>query len=302
MRVLITGAAGFVGQHLLRELLSNGHQPVAFDSHSASVPEGVQFHSGDLCNTDFITRVIAEARPDACVHLAAVSFVPDGNTNTVSVFNVNVLGTLRLLDAFRAGNKGAIILVVSTAHVYGVSGNTRPLPETAPLSPASFYAISKACADGLSLAYSRDYAMRVCTARPNNHIGPGQGARFVIPSFARQIKAASRSGQPVNVGNLDSIRDFADVRDVVRAYRLILERGDAGKAYNISSQNFLRVGDIADRFCAMAGRRIELKHDPALYRPTDTSPLLDTSRIETETGWRPLIPFDKTLRDIWESI
>ena len=300
MRVLVTGAAGFAGLHLLHELAVNGHETVAFDRAPASVPDTVSFHKGDLCDHKGLVRLLAEVKPDACIHLAALSFVPDGNADPASVFNINVIGTLHLLEAFRTHGPGARILVVSTAHVYGTPAGSVPLTEAAPLAPVTFYAISKACADNLSLAYFRDYGMHVSTARPNNHIGPGQAPRFVIPSLAGQIKAGS--GRHVRVGNMDSVRDFSDVRDVVRAYRLILERGQGGKAYNISAQNFQRIGDIADRFCKMAGGGVELRKDPSLFRPTDTSPQLDTKRMETEIGWQPLIPFEQTLRNIWDSL
>jgi GDP-4-dehydro-6-deoxy-D-mannose reductase len=174
-----------------------------------------------------------------------------------------------------------------------------PIHEDELLGPDTFYAISKAAADQICLLYAKQYKMNVLVARPHNHIGPGQSPKFAIASFARQVAAIRNGATPaMKVGNLDNRRDFTDVRDIVRAYRLLIEKGNVGKAYNIASCHEVRVGDVLTRLCELAGVKPDISRDPAFYRPLDENPTLNTDRIRHDTGWTPIIPLDQTLSDI----
>ncbi|MEI6788975.1 MAG: GDP-mannose 4,6-dehydratase [bacterium] len=300
MKILVTGACGFVGKHILNELATAGHEAVGMDvgAAPAQLPPH-RFISANITDADAMAGIVANLAPDACLHLAGWSFVGNGNPRTV--LDVNLMGTVNLLEAFRNTRSTARILCISSAHVYGMTERALPICEQEPLNPGTFYAVSKAAADQLAHLYAKEYGLAIMVARPNNHIGPGQSPQFAIPSFARQIKAI-RKGAPavIKVGNLDNHRDFTDVRDVARAYRLLLEKGHPGKAYNITSGHEMRVGDILNRLCELAGIKPELVRDPALYRPLDHNPALNFTRLREDTGWTPQIPIDQTLRDILE--
>ncbi|MEM7393225.1 MAG: GDP-mannose 4,6-dehydratase [Verrucomicrobiota bacterium] len=290
MRVLITGADGFVGRYVLEELASGGHERIEF--------------SGDLRDAEATRKLVEEARPEACIHLAAIAFVPQTWEDPAHAFEVNVNGTLNLLEAFRAIDSAAPILVVSSSEVYGREARETPLRETDDLRPSNPYAISKAAADRMALLYAARYGMKIMTARPNNHIGPGQAASFVISSFAQQLIriAADPSDNIMRVGNLESRRDFIDVRDVARAYRLLIERGEAGEAYNIASGQLFAIQTVLDQISVILNVQPKIEINPDLFRPTDEQPRLDTRKIEDHVGWKPEIPLETTLRDIVDGL
>ncbi|MCX6993491.1 MAG: GDP-mannose 4,6-dehydratase [Kiritimatiellaeota bacterium] len=303
MRVLVTGANGFVGRHTVHDLQQAGHTVSGFDlSNSPANQPTLDIHAGDIQDKDAVNEVVAQTRPEACVHLSALSFVPEGWRNPEALFSINLLGTIHLLEAFRRLSPGARILVVSSAEVYGLCPRPRPVQEDDLLDPDNPYAISKAAADRLALLYARQHGMMVMTVRPYNHIGPGQAPHFVVASFAAQLVAiASRQTQApavLKVGNLDSRRDFSDVRDVARAYRLLLEHGQPGRAYNLCSQQTTTIRAILDQLCDLSGAHPAVEVDPQRYRPAGERPALDTTRIETDIHWKPEIPMSTTLRDI----
>jgi GDP-4-dehydro-6-deoxy-D-mannose reductase len=301
MRILVTGAGGFVGKYLLKELTDHGHESAALDLSFPALPaHATHAWSGDLRNASEVNRIVAAAKADGCVHLGAASFVPMGQSNPDMVLSVNIVGTLNLLEAFRKHAPSARILVISSSHIYGSTPENVAISENAPLRPVSVYAISKAAADLASLAHSKQYQMHIMTARPSNHTGPGQSPPFLVPSLAKQVCAIARaeSENVLHVGNLESRRDFTDVRDVVRAYRLLLELGQASEAYNISSGNILSVREILETLCRIAGVSPDIQVDPGKYRPYDSSPLVDISKLQNHTGWRPEIAFETTLRDL----
>lgn len=301
MRVLVTGANGFVGRHTIHDLQQAGHTVVGFDLTAASsTPPTFEIHTGDIQNKDIVAEVVAKARPEACVHLSALSFVPEGWRNPEALFYINLLGTIHLLEAFRRQAPDARMLVVSSAEVYGLSPRSRPVQEDDLLDPDNPYAISKAAADRLALLYATQHGLHVMTARPYNHIGPGQDSRFVVASFAAQLTAIALGQAPaiMKVGNLDSRRDFSDVRDVARAYRLLLEHGLPGRAYNLCAQQAITIRAILDQLCELSGVHPVVEVDPQRYRPAGERPRLDTTRIETDIHWKPEIPISATLRDI----
>jgi GDP-4-dehydro-6-deoxy-D-mannose reductase len=286
---------------LARDLASNGLEVIATDLEIAAPVSGASVsRPADLRDPEAIAGLVARYRPHRCIHLGAVSFVPTAEADPAAVLCVNIAGTIAVLDAFRSRAPEARILVVSTAHVYGAGGADVPLTEDSPLLPVGMYAVSKAAADLAALSYAKHYGLQVLTARPCNHTGPGQSPRFAVPSFVAQLRAIRHGDSPpvLRVGNLESRRDFADVRDVAGAYRLLLEHGKPGNAYNISSQRLRTIGEILDMLCDLAGTHPERVTDPAKFRPTDCSPQLDLSRLRQDTGWKPEISMEQTLKDM----
>lgn len=301
MKILITGAAGFAGPHLITELSAHGHDCIATDVDIPSpIPGAAACEPADIRDPAALDELISRVQPEACIHMAGITFVPDGAANPDLMLSVNVRGTMNLLHAIRIHAPEARLLTVSTAHVYGAGPRDALLSEESRLRPLSMYAVSKAAGDIATLACAAHHGVHALVARPNNHTGPGQQPRFVVGAFAKQVRdiAGGRAEPRIKVGNLDSERDFMDVRDVVRAYRLLLEQGQPGQAYNIASGNMVRIGDMLGTLCRLAGVSPELETDPALVRPTDWSPHLDTSRLVGETGWSPATPFEQTLQDM----
>ncbi len=305
MRVLLTGAMGFVGRRATELLQSEGHEVLGLDL-PAHVPAGAQnLHGLDLRNATGLESLIREIQPDAALHLGGIAFVPLGWTDPDLVFSVNVIGTLHLLEAFRRQAPSARVLVVTSAEIYGKAANAlHALSESEPLHPENPYAISKMSADLLALLYARRYGLHAMTARPINHIGPGQSRRFVVSSFAAQLaEIALQRREPVlRVGNMEAERDFTDVRDVCRAYSLLLEKGRAGEAYNIAAGSPVRIGEILHQLCQIAGLSPSIEVAPDLYRPTDRRPILDTSKLRQDTGWTPRIHLFDTLRDVYQDL
>ena len=277
MKILVTGGAGFVAQHLRPELVSAGHDVVLTDITG----EGVI--AADLADATAMRQLVADVCPDACVHLGAISFVPDAARDSELLVRVNVGGTENLLAALAAEVPGSRVLFVSSAQVLA-----RPL---------SAYAASKLEAEGVVARFSD---LNTVIARPANHTGPGQNLKFAIPSFIRQAQEIY-TGKRKNftVGNLDSVRDFSDVRDVVRAYRILLEKGERGGVYAISSSNRFSMGEILDMICRLTHVDAPRVIDPVLFRPTDASPVLDTEPIRN-LGWEPMCSMERTLRDMKE--
>jgi len=304
MRVLVTGAAGFAARHLVPELAAHGHAVTASDVVDTPAGAAAAVKRADLTDRAAVDALVETAAPEACVHLGAIAFVPEGEQHPGRMTRVNFEGTLNLLDAFASHAPDARILVVSTAHVYGNRGGPEAIAEEAPLLPATRYAATKAAADVAALGAAAARGAPVMTARPANHTGPGQPPRFVVPALAAQVRAVAdgRTAAVLRVGNLDSEREFCDVRDVVRAYRLLLERGTPGRAYNIGSGRRVPIRSILEKLCAAAGLDPRVEVDPDLYRPTDRSPLLNSARIRSETGWSAAIELEQTLGDVLHGV
>lgn len=304
MRVMVTGAAGFVGGHALTDLRRAGHTVVATvaPGQPTRLPGADAVAAIDLLDEDGLARFVAEHQPDAALHLAGIAFVPTAWDHPQDTIQINVVGTINLLEAFRKGAPKARVLAVTSAQVYGHQPRPKPITEDDPPATDNLYAVSKWTADVVTLMFAKRHGMHTMTARPCNHIGPGQSENFVVSAFTRQLIAIAAGKQPnvMQVGNLASHREFTDVRDTVRAYRLILEQGRAGHAYNVATGELTTIQALFDQLCAIVGVQPELTIDPKLYRPTDTQPLIDTSRIREHTGWRPEIPIGQTLRDVVE--
>jgi len=302
MRILVTGASGFVGRHAVRDLIRAGHEVIGMVGPGQPTQiEGLStVIEADLLHPPSLAELIRKHQPDACLHLAGIAFVPVGWTHPQDVFRVNVIGTVNLLESFREFKPEARILVITSSQVYGQQPRDHLITEDDAPAPDNIYALSKWTADGTSLLYARRYGMKIMTARPCNHIGPGQSEDFVVTSFARQLIDISTGKRPhvMKVGNLASLREFTDVRDTARAYRLLLEKGTAGLAYNVSSGKLTTIQALFDLLRNISGVNPEVQIDPERFRTTDTQPLLDSTRIFNDVGWKPEIPIETTISDV----
>lgn len=294
MRTLVTGAAGFAGRWLVRELASAGHV-VATDRD-----DGVRV---EITDRPAVMALIDRTRPDLVFHLAAVSFGPDADADPARALEVNVGGTAVLIDALGRQARPPAVVAVSSAEVYRLTETAgRPVDETTPTVPIRPYGLSKLGQESVALAMSSAMDVRVAVVRPFNHTGPGQRAVFAIPAYAQRIvDARARGAGVITAGNMDVRRDIADVRDVVVAYRLVGEGLVAGtippgSRFNVATGTARRIGEIVDRLGILAGYPVRAEVDPALVRAGDP-PLVvgDATALRAATGWRPGIPFDETL-------
>jgi GDP-4-dehydro-6-deoxy-D-mannose reductase len=302
--VLVTGVSGFVGPHLARALVASGARVVGLGIEPGP-PAGVpleDWHVADLREAGPLARAVALARPSAVVHLAGQSSAARSFEDPAGTFEANVTGTRNLLEAVRGGAPAARVLVVGSSEVYGPQAEGTRAGEETPFAPVSPYAASKAEADRLAETWAQGaQGLDVIRARAFSHTGPGQSAVFVVPGFARQIAdiEAGRAEDVLRVGNLEVTRDLSDVRDVVRAYLALLDRGTRGAAYNVCRGEGVRLTDMVRRLVALARVPIRVEVDPARLRPADVPWLVgDPSRIARDTGWRAEIPFDRTLADV----
>ena len=304
--ILVTGAAGFAGGHLLDLLSGGGREIVAWHRPGGHQPRevpGTTWEAIDLLDAAAVAAAIARLRPSIVYHCAGAAHVGRAWDDTESTFAVNVRGTHHLLDALQRADVAARVLVPSSALVYATVDE--PLKESHPLVPNSPYGLSKLAQE--MLAQRTNGTVSVALARPFNHFGPRQDPHFVASGFARRIADIERGRWPpeISVGNLEARRDLTDVRDTVRAYQLILERGQPGRPYNVCSGRALPIRELLDMLLARARVPIAVKVDTARYRPNDT-PLLvgDPSRLRDELGWAPTIPIEQTLDDLlafWRS-
>jgi GDP-4-dehydro-6-deoxy-D-mannose reductase len=291
VRALVTGAGGFVGTHLVRHLEQQGDVVVQLER----TVDGI-----DVADAAPLTDAVVQAKPEVVYHLAGAADVGGSWAAPRETFLANALGTLNVLEASREAGADRV-LAVTSADVYGrVTQDELPLGEDRPLRPVSPYAASKVAADALAQQAWLGHRLPVIRVRAFNHLGPGQSDRFVAPSLAARIARNERDGgDEVPIGNLSPRRDVTDVRDVVRAYRLLVEHGEPGEVYNVCSGHAVAVQEIAERLLAMARRPMHLVTDPDLQRPVDIPVLVgDNSRLVATTGWSPTIPLDTTLADV----
>jgi GDP-4-dehydro-6-deoxy-D-mannose reductase len=303
MRALVTGAGGFVGGHLLRALLAEGHEVFAgtpeAEPHDREL-SGAAWLQLDVTHAESVRAAVEEARPEVVYHLAGQASVSGSFADPLGTWDVNATGTLRLAEALPAG---ARLLLASSAEVYGdVPEGEQPIREDRPPRPSSPYGGSKAAAEVAALQATLAGGAQAVIARSFNHTGPGQDARFAIPGFARQLaRIAAGEAEPViRVGNLEARRDLLDVRDVVRAYRLLAERGEPGAAYNVCSGRARSIREVLDELVEISGVDARVEVDPRRVRPVDL-PLLqgDPSRLGA-LGWAPEVPLRRTLADLLE--
>lgn len=290
MRSLITGGRGFVGHWLADHLVDLGDEVVVIDREV------------EITDPAAMLAALVSAAPDAIYHLAALAHVGQSWDDPLQVLQVNVIGTAVLLAAARECGTDPRVLVTSSAEVYGaVTDPARlPLGEDSPTAPLTPYAASKLAAEALVQQAFLAHGQSVITVRPFNHIGPGQTPDFAVPALAKRMVDAERQGAgSIPVGNLTARRDFTDVRDVVRAYRLLIESGEPGNLYNVCSGRDVEIKQIADQLLALTGASLKFETDPALMRPVEVPVLRgDPSRLKQATGWEPKIPLEETLADV----
>jgi GDP-4-dehydro-6-deoxy-D-mannose reductase len=290
VRSLITGGRGFVGTWLAEHLRGNGDEVVQIDQEVEITDPGA------------VLAAVTDAAPDAVYHLAAMTHVGQSWDEPLRVLGVNVLGTGAVLAAARECGTDPTVLVTSSAEVYGAVTDPAmlPLTESSPTAPLTPYAASKLAAEALCRQAWLGHGQRVIVVRPFNHIGPGQSPNFAVAALSKRIVDAERSGaEEIPVGNLSARRDFTDVRDVVRSYRMLIESGEPGAVYNVCSGRDVSIQEIADRLLALAGSTVRLVPDPALVRPVEVPVLRgDPGLLTRTTGWTPDVTLDQTLADV----
>lgn len=292
MKAAVTGARGFVGPHLIAHLESSGDEVVGLDRRGPM--------PCDVTDAEAVHDALSDARPDAVYHLAALSHVGESWLAPTQVFRVNAEGTLNVLRA--CSDLGVSrVLVIGSAEEYGhVDPDQIPLTEDALLRPKTPYGASKVAAGFCALQAFLGDGLGAIRVRPFGHTGPGQEPRFVVPALAGRIARAEREhDSEITVGSLDAVRDLTDVRDMVRAYRLLVCHGEPGEVYNACSGHGVAVADIAERLLGMATRDIKLRVDPDLVRPVEVPRLVgDNQRLRAATDWEPTYSLDRTLADV----
>jgi GDP-4-dehydro-6-deoxy-D-mannose reductase len=304
--VLVTGAAGFAGSHLVEHLSGRGNL-IAWTR--SPVPPALSslatWRTVDLLDRDAVRREIRDLRPGSIYHLAGAPSVARSWDNTAGTLASNVLTTHYVLDAVRRAGVAARALVVSSAQIYAASDT--PLREDSPLAPASPYALSKLAQEQVGRQTFTEDGIDVILVRPFNHTGPRQAPAFAAPGMAKQIAAGEAAGTElrVRVGNLDAQRDLTDVRDIVRAYALLMERGKPGIEYNVASGVARPIRAVLDGLIARAKVTVSAELDPERLRPNDTPIMVgDATRLREATGWAPEVSFDQMLSDLldyWRS-
>lgn len=307
MRVLVTGIAGFAGSHLAERLVAAGHMvfgtqlPGESLVNLAAVQDRVELFHCDVTSRADTLRAVDAVGPDWIFHLAGQASVGDSFHNPGLTIDVNVKGTVNVLEAARLRPELPRTLIVTSAEVYGILTEADlPAQETTLLAPVHTYAVSKVAAHYLGQAYYRTFGLPVIEARPFNHIGARQRAGFVVPDFASQV-AAIMAGQRepvIRVGNLTPRRDFTDVRDVARAYELLAHHGEPGEVYHICSGRGRSIREVLDGLLALCDRPVRVEVDPGKMRPATMLALWGSAeRLHACAGWRPEIPLEKTLKD-----
>ena len=290
MKLLLTGANGFVGRYVRAAL------------PCIPLPDGL-----DLRDRAALTAAVAAIQPDTVLHLAAQSFVPASFENPRETFDINFYGTLNLLEALQAAGFKGRMLFVGSGDIYGqVAEAALPVREDHPLHPRNPYAVSKVAAEALCYQWSQTSGFAIIMVRPFKHIGPGQSPRFAIADFAKQVMEIrlGRRAPVLQVGDIDVTRDFTDVRDVVRAYGLLLEQGRNGAVYNVCSGREYDIRDLLRRLMVLAGVDARMEQDQARLRPAEQRRMVASfEALHRDTGWQPAITIEQSLQDLlndWE--
>lgn len=310
MRVLITGITGMAGSHLADYLLEMGgieiHGIRRWRSRTENIEhimDRVTLHECELMDASSVKKVLKDVRPERIYHLAAQSFVPTSWNSPSDTLMNNIIGELNIFEAVRELDlKGVKVQIAGSSEEYGlVYENETPVKETNSLRPLSPYAVSKIGQDYLAYQYYKSYGIYTVRTRAFNHTGPRRGEVFVTSSFAKQIASIEKGLQKpvVYVGGLEAKRDFSDIRDIVKAYYLSLERGEAGEVYNLGNDSAYSIREVLDILLSYSKIKVSIKEDPERMRPSDV-PLLvcDSTKFRKKTGWKPEIPFEKTLEDL----
>lgn len=301
-KALVIGAAGFVGNYLVNELHNNSIAPyVTKLPHEEFKGQFAQIYDLDILDKDAVVDVLYEIQPDYVFHLAAQSSVGVAWKNPQLTVDVNIKGSINVMDAVRELYYKPRILLIGSGEEYGhIRSEETPIVEENVLRPGNIYAATKACQNMIGSIYAKAYDMELMMVRAFNHIGPGQAPLFVVSDFCKQVAEIEKGiREPViMVGNLAAKRDFTDVRDVVRAYVKLIQEGKAGETYNVGSGNAQEIRQILEKVVAMSERKIRVETDPNKIRPVDV-PIIeaDISKLNGLTGWKPEIPIEQTIRE-----
>ncbi|HEX6201275.1 MAG TPA: GDP-mannose 4,6-dehydratase [Thermoanaerobaculia bacterium] len=309
MKVLITGITGFAGSHLADYLLTEHPEVEIWGTYRwrsrmdnvEHLAPTLRLVECELRDASSVRWALERARPDAIFHLAAQSFVPSSWTAPGDTVLSNLAGQINLFEAIRGLGLDPVVQIACSSEQYGmVLPDEVPIKETNPLRPLSPYAVSKVGQDFLGYQYFQSYGLKVIRTRGFNHTGPRRGDVFVTSNFARQLARIELGLSPpvIRVGNLDAVRDFTDVRDMVRAYWLAVTRAKPGEVYNIATGVGITIRELLERLIALSDAEVTLETDPDRLRPSDVEILIgDASKFRADTGWEPRVPFDQTLRD-----
>lgn len=302
MKALIIGAAGFVGSYLIQ------HLSIAYDweihatklEHESLISDAASVHNLNIMNPAEIDALLSDLKPDYIFHLAAQSSVALSWKNPALTVDINIKGTLNLLDGIRSiENYNPSVLLIGSGEEYGyILPDETPVHEDVPTRPGNIYAATKACQNMLGSIYSRAYKMNLIMVRAFNHIGPNQAPLFVASDFCKQVAEVEKGlKEPVlHVGNLSALRDFTDVRDVVRAYGLLIQHGKAGETYNIGSGHAIPIQSLLDMILSLSTTPITVELDPARLRPSDIPVIeADIKKLQDTIGWHPEIKLEQTL-------
>ena len=310
MRVLITGITGFAGSHLAEYILAKHPDLEVFGimrwrsrtENIESIRNQVELIECDLRDATSVKKLVARVRPDKIFHLAAQSFVPSSWNAPAESLATNVLGQLNIFEAIRELDIDPWIQIACSSEEYGlVHEDELPIKEENPLRPLSPYAVSKVGQDYLAYQYFKSFGIKAVRTRGFNHDGPRRGDVFVSSNFAKQLVEVEKGKKEpvIHVGNLEARRDFSDVRDIVRAYWLSIERCEPGEVYNICCGKAYSIQEVLDRLIELSGVKVDVQEDPSRLRPSDVPVLLgDNTKFRNATNWEPEIPYDKTLSDM----
>lgn len=301
-RVLIFGAGGFVGSYLCKEFLNNGYKVSGTDKGEGSaLPSEVDFYKTDLMQADEVEKLIGQIQPDIIVNLAAISSVGASWNMPQATMAINVIGALNIMEAARKSEQKPRILFVGSSEEYVISEN--PLDENTQLNANNPYGISKVTQEQFAKLYREQYGLKIYCVRPFNHTGIGQRDSFVLPSFCKQVAEIDKSGKDgkIQVGNLKVKRDFSHVKDVVRAYRMIVESDNCNQIYNVGSGNAYSLEDMLTYIIGLSDQNIEIEVDQNRIRPTDQSVICcDRSLIGKELGWKPQYDVYDALKEMFD--
>lgn len=316
-KALITGITGFAGSHLAELLLRRGFEvwgttrPRSKADNIDSIKNKLHLEDADLLDSHSLHSIVSKIKPDYIFHLAAQSFVQSSWASPANTMELNIVGTVHLFEAVRRANLDSVIQIACSSEEYGlVYDNELPIKETNPLRPQSPYAVSKVAMDYLGYQYYMSYGMKIIRTRGFNHTGPRRGEVFVTSNFAKQIAEIEKGKKSpvIEVGNLDSHRDWTDVRDMVKGYLLSVEKGESGEVYNICCEKAVKIRDMLNLLISMSTvkSKIKIKTESGRMRPSDVPVLLgDCSKFRKVTGWKPEIPFERTMEDLlnyWREI
>ncbi|VYT78559.1 NAD-dependent epimerase/dehydratase family protein [Clostridium tertium] len=302
-KVLIIGINGFVGTHLSNEFKNNGYRCYGADLNPINICENIDMFSLDILDKKNVLDVFKVIRPDYIVNLAAISSVKLSWEIPQKTFDVNVNGTINILETIKELDLKTKLLLIGSSEQYGDIDYTKAVSEEDELNALNPYGISKATQEKVAKLYSRVYGIDVMMVRAFNHIGPGQGKGFVVPDFVSQIVEIEKGIlEPIiKVGNLSAERDFTDVRDIVSAYRLILENGNNGEVYNVGSGKAISIREILDIIVDKSRTKVKIEIDKNKFRPIDTPKIeCNNRKLKSETGWNIKYSIDESIEDIIE--